>query len=205
MKRTIRLLAVSMGLVLATSIGDAFAQADSGANTEKGQTQGHEQCRQHKHHHHHRHHRRHHGHRNHCCCNQKEQRNNCRQHDRFTELTGKLGLSDQQKAQMKEVVKKNRPQLKPIFTQLIDERRAMRTLIQSGSADEAAIRAEAAKVAGIEADLAVQRARMVKQLRANLTPEQIEKFKALQKERDARFDKFRKQMNERFEQSSPEK
>jgi len=120
-------------------------------------------------------------------------------------MAKKLALTDQQKAQMKEVFKKNQPQVKPIFTKLITEKREMRTLIQSGSTDEAAIRAQAAKVAGIEADLAVQRAQMAKQFRAILTPQQVEKFKAIQKEKDAKFDKFREHMNERFDNSGAEK
>ncbi|HEX9006932.1 MAG TPA: Spy/CpxP family protein refolding chaperone [Bacteroidota bacterium] len=120
-------------------------------------------------------------------------------HERFAELAGKLGLTDQQKARMKEVFAKDRPLIKPIVSRLMDEKHQMRTLIRSGSADEAAIRAQAAKVAGVEADLAVQRARMAKELRAILTPEQIEKFKAIQKERDERLDKFRKRMDERFD------
>ena len=106
---------------------------------------------------------------------------------------------------MKEVFKKNQPQVKPIFTKLINEKREMRTLIQSGSADETAIRAQAAKVASVEADLAVQRAQTAKQFRAILTPGQIEKFKAIQKEQDTKFDKFREHMNERSDKSSPEK
>jgi Spy/CpxP family protein refolding chaperone len=106
---------------------------------------------------------------------------------------------------MKEVFKKNQPQVKPIFSKLIAEKREMRTLIQSGSADEATIRAQSAKVAGVEADLAVQHAQMAKQFRAILTPEQVEKFKAIQKEKDARFDKFREHMNERFEKPATEK
>ena len=85
------------------------------------------------------------------------------------------------------------------------EKREMRALIQSGSADEAAIRAQAAKVAGAEADLAVQRAQMARQFRAILTPAQVEKFKAIQKEKDARFDKFHEHMDERFEKPAAEK
>jgi protein CpxP len=81
----------------------------------------------------------------------------------------------------------------------------MRTLIQSGSADEAAIRAQAAKVAAVEADLAIQRAQMAKQFRAILTPEQVEKFKAVQKEKDARFDKFREHMHEKFDKPGADK
>ena len=83
---------------------------------------------------------------------------------------------------MKEIFKKNQPLIKPIFTKLISEKREMRTLIQSGRDDEAAIRIQAAKIASVEADLAVQRAQMVKQFHANLTSEQLEHLKAIQKE-----------------------
>lgn len=205
MKKTVRLLVLFVGLALAAASGSAFAQADSGEVNAKNQAQAQEQSHHYKHHHHHRHHCRHHHHRDCRCCNQKEQQYNWGHHERFTELADKLALSDQQKAQMKEVFKKNQPQVKPIFTKLISEKREMRTLIQSGSADEAAIRAQAAKVAGAEADLAVQRAQMAKQFRAILTPEQVEKFKAIQKEKEARFDKFREHMNERFDKPGAEK
>lgn len=106
---------------------------------------------------------------------------------------------------MKEVFKKNQPLVKPIVSKLISEKRELRTVVQSGSADEAAIRAQSAKVAGVEADLAVQRAQMAKQFRAILTSGQVEKFMAIQKERDARFDKFREHMNERFDKPGTEK
>ncbi|MFI4955394.1 MAG: Spy/CpxP family protein refolding chaperone [Gammaproteobacteria bacterium] len=142
--------------------------------------------------------------RHHCCCSHKDQQHNWR-HQGFAELATKLSLSDQQKAKVKEVFKKSQPQLKPIFSKLINEKREMRTLIQSGSADEAAIRAQAAKVASVEADLAVQRAQIAKQLRAILTPEQIEKFKIIQKEKDSKFDQFREHMREQFDENGPEK
>jgi len=187
MKKTIRLLVTFVGLALTAASGSTMARADSGEMHAKAQ----EQCCHHKHHHHHRHH---------CCehhqgCNQKEQQHNWGHHERFSELAAKLNLSDQQKTQIKEVFKKNQPQVKPIFTKLINEKRGLRTLIQSGSADEAAIRAQAAKIAGVEADLAVQRAQMVKQFHAILTAEQIEHLKAIQKEKAAKFEKFREHMN----------
>jgi len=195
------MFAVLIGLALATAGGSTFAQADSG----EGHGQAKEKCNNQKDHRHQKHQRRHHHHCNSCCCDQKEHQHDWRHHERFAELATKLGLSDQQKTQMKEVFKMNRPQVKPIFTKLINEKRELRTLIQSGSAGEAAIRAQAAKVAVVEADLAVQRAQMVKQLRANLSPEQIEKFKAIQKERDSKFDKIREQRNKRFDESDTKK
>lgn len=205
MKKTVRLLVLFVGLALAVAGGSAFAQTDSGEVNAKNQAQAQEQSHHYKHYRHHRHHYRRHHHRQCCCCNQKEQWHHWGHHKRFAELADKLALSDQQKAQMKEVFKKNQPQVKPIFTKLINEKRELRTLIQSGSADEAAIRAQAAKVAGAEADLAVQRAQMAKQFRAILTPEQVEKYKAIQKEKEARFNKFREHMNERFDKPGAEK
>ena len=182
--KTIRLLIAFVGLALATASGSVFAQADPGEVHAQAQNQCHP-----RHHRHHCHHWRHH-HRA-CCCSQIWQWHNWGHHERFAYLADKLALSDQQKVQMKEVFKKNQPLVKPLLTKLIGEKREMRTLIQSGSADEAAIRAQAAKIAGVEADLAVQRAQMVKQFRAILTPEQVEHLKAIQKERAAKFEKFR--------------
>jgi len=201
MKKTIRLLVLFVGLALTAASGSAFALAGPGEGHAKAEAQAQEQSCHQKHHRHHRHHCK----RNDCSCNRQEQQHKWGHHERFAEMAKKLALSDQQKAQMKEVFKKNQPQVKPIFSKLIAEKREMRTLIQSGNADEAAIRAQAAKVAGVEADLAVQRAQMAKQFRAILTPEQIEKFKAIQKEKDAKFNKLREHMNERFDNPGAEK
>ena len=112
-------------------------------------------------------------------------------HHKFEKMAAKLGLSEQQKVKMQEIFKQNREQTKPVFDRLITEKRNLRMLVQAEKADETAIRAQAAKLAGIEGDLAIQRAHMAKQMRAILNPEQIEKFKAIQKEREQKFDKFR--------------
>ena len=211
MKRTIRLLVVCAGLTVAAGTGSSLAYADAGEGSAQAQPQAQAQQQSQqgkdsheKHLRHHRHHCKRHRHHE-CCCDRKGEHHGWGRHERFAELTEKLGLSDAQKAKVKDVFTKNRPQIKPNVTKLTGEKREMRTLIQSGSADEAAIRAEAAKVAAIEADLAVQRAQMAKQLRAILTPEQIEKFKALQKERDRRIDEYRERMGGKFDGPGEEK
>jgi protein CpxP len=122
----------------------------------------------------------------------------------FAKLAKKLGLSEGQKKQIKEIFAKSRSQTKPLMDKLVTEKRALRTLIQSGTANESAIRSQAAKVAGVEADLAVQRAQTSKQVRALLTADQIAKFDAIQKERDRHFDEFRGRMDKRFNRSDPE-
>ena len=116
---------------------------------------------------------------------QGEHRHGCQmgkrhhRHRAFARIAKKLGLSDQQKAQAKAIFQENRALAKPTLVSLRAERQQLRDLIQSGSADEGAIRAESAKVSGLQADLAVQRAKGAKQLLALLTPDQQAKWQAL--------------------------
>jgi protein CpxP len=109
----------------------------------------------------------------------------------FNKMATELGLSSQQQQDVKAVFAKNRPQTEPLMKQLMAERRSLRTLIQADTIDEAAIRAQSAKVAAVEADLAVQRAHVAQQVRAILTPEQVQKFKDLQATQDSRMDEKR--------------
>ena len=106
----------------------------------------------------------------------------------FKKMAKELQLTDQQKQQLKEIFAKNRPQAEPLMKQMQAERRALRALIQADTIDEAAIRAQSAKVAAVEADMAVHHARVAKEIRAILTPEQIAKEKELQAERDKKME-----------------
>lgn len=126
-------------------------------------------------------------------------------HKRFEKMAAKLGLSEQQKVKIKEIFKQNREQAKPIFARLMTEKRNMRALVQADKTDEAAIRAQAAKIGAVEGDLAIQHARMAKQISAILTPQQIEKFKAMQKEREQRFEKFREHHGKGMEKTETAK
>jgi len=89
----------------------------------------------------------------------------------------KLGLTDEQKTKMKAVREKYRASMKPLVEQLEQERQTMRGLMTADTIDDAAIRAEVAKKAAVQADLAVQRAHMMGEMRGILTPEQIKKMK----------------------------
>ncbi len=100
-----------------------------------------------------------------------------RNHDR--EFGRKLGLTDAQKAQAKAIFQGNRDLVKPLFTSLRTEEKNLQGLIHADTLDEAAIRAETAKVAGIQADLNVNRAKVEAQFRAILTPAQVVLLKAM--------------------------
>lgn len=110
----------------------------------------------------------------------------------FQRIAKKLGLSEQQKAQATELFKAHRAEVKPVAQTMMSERRKLRELIETGSADESAIRAQSAKVASAEADLAVARGEFSKKIHAILTPEQTAKLKVLLKEREKSWDKARR-------------
>jgi periplasmic protein CpxP/Spy len=100
-------------------------------------------------------------------------------HHNFKHFAKKLALTDAQKAQAKTIFQGNREVIKPIVANLMAERKNLRALIHADTINEAAIRAETAKIAGIQADLNVNRAKVGKQFRAILTPAQLETLKTL--------------------------
>ncbi|QWV92441.1 Spy/CpxP family protein refolding chaperone [Geomonas oryzisoli] len=103
----------------------------------------------------------------------------------FMKMAKELELSDQQKSEARAIFEAGRAKNAPLFASLRQERHELQTMVRSGSADESAIRAQAAKVAALQADVAVQRGAQTRQFLALLTPEQATKFKAL---REARHD-----------------
>jgi periplasmic protein CpxP/Spy len=107
---------------------------------------------------------------------------------RFKKQLAQLGVTDEQKAQLKTILRKYQPTTVPLIQQVVTERRALRDSIRAESIDETAIRAQAAKVASLQADLAVQRAHVAHDIRAVLTPEQLQKLKDMQLNVDARVD-----------------
>lgn len=105
----------------------------------------------------------------------------CGKHHRheFKKIAEKLGLTDAQKAQAKAIFQGNKDVVKPMITSLCAERKNLRALIHADTVDEAAIRAETAKIAGIQADLNVNRAKAGVKFRAILKPEQLAMLKTL--------------------------
>ena len=103
-------------------------------------------------------------------------------------IAKELQLTPQQQQQIKDIYVRNRPQGEPLRKQFMEERRALRTLIQADNVDETAIRAQVSKLAAVEADIAVHRAQIAKEIRAVLTPDQIARARELQEQRDKRME-----------------
>ncbi|MDD2737036.1 MAG: Spy/CpxP family protein refolding chaperone [Desulfuromonadaceae bacterium] len=106
-------------------------------------------------------------------------------------LAKKLGLTDAQKLQTMAIFQSNKDVIKPIITSLRTERENLHALLHADSVDEAAIRAEKSKMALIEADLNVNRAKIGVQLRTILAPEQLAILKTLQEQRQHKDNKTR--------------
>ncbi|MBJ6801061.1 Spy/CpxP family protein refolding chaperone [Geomonas propionica] len=114
-----------------------------------------------------------------------EQQKHGAHRDRLRKMAAELGLSDQQKNEAQAIFAAGREKNAPLSASLRHERHELQTLVRSGRADEPAIRAQAAKVAALQADCAVQRGAQARQFVALLTPEQAAKFQTL---REARHD-----------------
>jgi protein CpxP len=115
------------------------------------------------------------------CCKHQEWGGEHHQHH-FQKLVEKLGLTDAQQAQAKAIFEAHKLAAKPLKESLYAEKKSLHDLMHTGKFDEAAIRAESAKIAAIYADLNVNKAKVCAQFRAILTPDQLATLKALHEE-----------------------
>lgn len=112
-------------------------------------------------------------------------------------LGERLGLTADQRGKIKAVLESHKGEVRPLAEKMLTERQALRELIHADKVDEAAIRAQVAKAAVVEADLAVARAKVAQDIRPLLTPEQLEKAKELKAEFEKRRAEFRERIARR--------
>jgi periplasmic protein CpxP/Spy len=131
-------------------------------------------------------------------CGSEEQDGGWKGHGhRGHRLAKALGLSKEQTEQVKAIFRKHRDEIAPLRREMVSERRELRNLIQSDKPDEAVLREQVKKIAATSGNLAVRRAKMFQEVRTVLTPEQIQKFRALQEKRDRRIDRMMNRGEER--------
>lgn len=103
---------------------------------------------------------------------------------------GQLGLSDQQKTEVKGILQGHKADVQKFQARMQPARQALSAAIMGG-ADEATIRARAADVAAVQADMDVFRAQVRAQVFGVLTPEQQAKAKELQQQMQQRMQQRR--------------
>jgi len=97
-----------------------------------------------------------------------------------------LNLTDDQKAQMKAVMHKERPTMKPLMLQLHQMDQQLKQYEQ-GTFDEAKVQALVAQQAQTMVQMKVEEARMHNEMFQLLTPEQQSKMKEFEANREARM------------------
>lgn len=121
---------------------------------------------------------------------------------RFGMLASRLGLSDAQKAQIKGVLQSHGDDLRALGDKALAAREALDDAINSGTVDEATIRARSADLAAIQADMAVTRAQIEAQIFQVLTPDQQTQARALAAQMKQWRERMRQRMDERLQQKS---
>lgn len=99
-----------------------------------------------------------------------------------------LNLTDEQKAQMKAIVQKEHPAMKPLFQQQRQIDQQLRQYVQ-GPYDGAKVRALATQKAQVQVELTVAQTRIHNQMYQLLTPDQQSKLKEMQANHEARMQK----------------
>ncbi len=102
-------------------------------------------------------------------------------------MTDALDLTDAQQTQAKQILEKEKPTLTPLIQQLADGHKQMRTLEESTTFDEAAVRALATQHAQAITELIVAKARIKSELFAILTPEQKAKATTIMNRHEQRM------------------
>ena len=99
---------------------------------------------------------------------------------------GQLDLSDAQKQQVRDITQRHRQQTQPTMQRLQQAMQAQRAAINQVPVNEAAVRDAAAALAKVQADMAVEQARLHADIFNILTVEQQEKAKQLEQQAQAR-------------------
>jgi len=103
--------------------------------------------------------------------------------------TDYLDLTDAQQAQMKDILTKEKPTIRPLMQQLAQGHQQMKQLEQAGAFDEAKVRAVASQQTQAMTELMVQKARIKSELMTVLTADQKDKMAKFEARRQARFQK----------------
>ena len=98
-----------------------------------------------------------------------------------------LALTDAQHEQVKAIMESHREEQKAVRGKMMTARKALHDAIAADAFNEDAIRTAAGAVAALDADEAVQQARIRAEAFAILTPEQVKKAKELRTEMENRM------------------
>ncbi len=100
-----------------------------------------------------------------------------------------LELTDEQKSQVKAILKDEGPKVEPLVDDLVRSKKALFDAVHAQTFDERAVRTAASASARATTELAVERARMVSRFREILTDEQQERLETIRRQFEERLEK----------------
>jgi protein CpxP len=103
-------------------------------------------------------------------------------------LADRLDMTEEQRDQVKALHQQHRQAMEAQRDQMREAQRELADQMHAATFDEGAIRNAAATVAALKADLAVAKAALHQEVRALLTPEQLEQFNEMQERRRERME-----------------
>lgn len=109
----------------------------------------------------------------------------------------RLGLTDAQRTEVRSIAQSHAEELRAIADRALTARRTLDAAVTGETVDEGLIRARAAELAMVEADMAVARARVHAEVFRVLTPEQQTQARQLRSQMQERFESRRERMRER--------
>jgi Spy/CpxP family protein refolding chaperone len=110
----------------------------------------------------------------------------------------KLGLTEDQAGQIKTALAAEKDSIKELLAKLHQARVSLREAIQAPNADEASVRVASAKVATVQADLAVLRLKLYGKLNPILTSDQRDKVQQFQQRIDDFLDNALDRLGQRL-------
>ncbi len=110
----------------------------------------------------------------------------------FGRLAKELNLSDEQKAQIKQIMDAEKEKVQPIFESLKENRQKMEALTADGNFDETKVKQLADEQGSLTALMIVEKERIKSQIFQILTVEQREKAKAMKEKFEERMKDGRK-------------
>jgi protein CpxP len=111
-----------------------------------------------------------------------------------------LDLTEDQRAQVRQVMDSHRDELRAIGERVMAAHRAQDDAVTAAQFDEQVVRSKSAELAAVEADAAVLRAKLHSEVFAVLTPEQQAKAAELKAQRQADMQQFRERTRERVKE-----
>ncbi len=116
---------------------------------------------------------------------------------RLNLLSQELGLTDDQRAALKDLFKNHRQEIQPLVKTVIAKKRALQEIVLGENPDPAAIRQASSDLGNAIADAAVLGSALAQKAQSILTPEQLNRFREMRLNRQKAFDESLREWQER--------